>query len=641
MAKQATQVPAMAGAIANQATQAAMAGAIANQATQVPMSVKQPPVPTPDRRLLMRTLYCGELSAAAIDQTVVLCGWVHRRRDHGGVIFLDLRDRSGIAQIVFDPDAAESFALADQVRNEYVLQVEGRVRARPAGSENPDMPTGEVEVLGATLELLNRSDTPPFQLDEYSDAGDEVRLQYRYIDLRRPEMFRALQSRAQIVACIRRLLEARGFLDVETPLLGKSTPEGARDYLVPSRIHSGQFFALPQSPQIYKQLLMMSGIDRYYQIAKCFRDEDLRADRQPEFTQIDIEASFVDAETIMTLTEEMLRELFQQQLAIDLPAFARLTWSEALATYGSDKPNLLNPLYFVDVDDLVKDTAFEVFRGPATAPGGRVTAMRVPGAAARLSRKQLDDYAGFVGQFGAKGLAYIKVNDPADASGLQSPILKFLGEATAMRIIERLAAEAHDIVFFGAGDAATVNASLGAFRDRIAADLDLIQSGFKFCWVTHFPMFESPARGQWTPLHHPFTRPDATPEQVRTDPGKVLSHAYDIVLNGFEIGGGSLRIHDIEMQRAVFEVLGLADRAQKSFAALLNGLKHGCPPHGGIALGLDRLVMLMTGAHAIREVIAFPKTQTASDLMMGAPDDVTTDQLQELALRPLGGDEDA
>lgn len=582
----------------------------------------------------LRTHYCGELTTSSIGDTVELCGWVHRRRDHGGVIFLDIRDRSGIAQVVFDPDTKESFELADQIRSEYVLKLTGLVRARPAGSENPDMPTGAVEVLGRSLSLLNRSKTPPFQLDEYTDAGDEIRLKYRYLDLRRPEMFHNLRRRAEITATIRRFLEAQGFLDVETPILGKSTPEGARDYLIPSRVHPGKFFALPQSPQIYKQLLMMSGIDRYYQIAKCFRDEDLRADRQPEFTQIDIEASFVDSEVIMELTENMMRELFMSQLEVSLPAFERLTWKEAMATYGSDKPNLLNPLRFVDIADLVENSEFKVFQGPALAANGRVVAMRVPAAATRLSRKQLDDYAAFVGKFGAKGLAYIKINDLATgATGLQSPILKFLGEETALQIIKRLGAVTDDIVFFGAGPAAIVNASMGAFRDAIGAELDLIEAGFRFCWVTHFPMFEALGGGKWTPLHHPFTQPDVTAEKLRAAPGEAMSLAFDMVLNGFEIGGGSIRIHDIEMQKAVFDILGLSDRANTDFAALLDGLMHGCPPHGGIAFGLDRLVMLMTGACAIREVIAFPKTQTAADPMLGSPNAATATQLLELAWR--------
>lgn len=581
----------------------------------------------------MRTLYCGELRTGHIGQIVELCGWVHRRRDHGGVIFLDLRDREGIAQVVFDPDAADDFQLANKVRNEFVLHVRGFVHARPAGSENPDMPTGEVEVFGSSLEILNSSRTPPFQLDDYSDAGEEVRLRHRYLDLRRPEMLSHLQMRAKITSTIRQLMEAQGFLDVETPVLGRSTPEGARDYLIPSRVHAGRFYALPQSPQLFKQLLMASGVDRYYQIAKCFRDEDLRADRQPEFTQLDVEASFVSQEDIMQVTETMLKDLFREVLAVEVTSFKRLTWREAMQSYGTDKPDLRNPLQLVDIADQVKDIEFKVFREPATQSDGRVVALRVPGAGS-LSRKELDDYAVFVGKYGAAGLAYIKVNNSgAGMAGLQSPILKFIDEPAVKSILQLTEAGDGDAVFFGAGKTSIVNDSMSAFRDQIARDMNLVEEGFAFCWITQFPMFEEVASGKWTPLHHPFTQPDCTPEALRENPGAALSLAYDVVLNGYELGGGSLRIHQVDMQKAVFEVLAIGEQAEHDFAPLLEALQYGCPPHGGIAFGLDRIVMLMAGAPAIREVIAFPKTQAASDLLMAAPDQVSAEQLRELHLR--------
>ncbi|MCC5871776.1 MAG: aspartate--tRNA ligase [Gammaproteobacteria bacterium] len=581
----------------------------------------------------MRSHYCGQLRAAHVGEEVQLCGWVQRRRDHGGVIFLDLRDREGIAQVVFDPDTEASFALADRVRSEYVLKITGRVRARPDGTVNPDMVTGEIEVLGHDIELLNPSETPPFQLDAWSDAGEDVRLKFRYLDLRRPEMQARLALRARAVSAIRRYYEDFGFIDVETPVLTRATPEGARDYLVPSRTHPGSFFALPQSPQLFKQLLMIGGLDRYYQIARCFRDEDLRADRQPEFTQLDVELSFTDEEEVMTLTENMLRKLFADVLDVQLPEFPRLTWHDAMSRYGSDKPDLRNPLELVDVADLMAGVEFKVFAGPAKDPGGRVAALRAPGGAV-LSRKVIDDYTGFVAQYGARGLAYIKVNDrSAGVEGLQSPIIKFLPAEVIEALLDRVGAADGDLVFFGADTFDVVCESLGALRNRLARDLGLIGAGFAPCWVTRFPMFERSREGQLTPLHHPFTAPACSPEDLLADPAKALSRAYDVVLNGYELGGGSIRIHREDMQRAVFEILKLGQEADVRFGFLLDALRYGCPPHGGIALGIDRLVMLMAGAGAIRDVIAFPKTQTASCLMTSAPSTVDAHQLRDLHIR--------
>lgn len=581
----------------------------------------------------MRSHYCGEVKKSEVGQEVEVCGWVHRRRDHGGVIFLDVRDRSGIVQVVYDPDTQDSFATADRVRNEFVLKAKGLVRDRPDGTVNPEMATGEVEILGSQLEILNAALTPPFQLDEYSEAGEDVRLKYRYMDLRRPEMQEKLKVRAQITSAIRSVLEEENFLEVETPTLSKSTPEGARDYLVPSRTYPGQFFALPQSPQIYKQLLMMSGLDRYYQVARCYRDEDLRADRQPEFTQIDIEASFISAQDIMALTEDMLKKVFRRVLQIELEDFPILSWENAMRDYGSDRPDLRNPLKLQDVADLMQEVDFKVFSGPANDQGSRVVALLAPGGC-RLSRKVIDDYTKFVGVYGAKGLAYIKVNKRSDGiEGLQSPILKFIPEETVELLLDRVDASDGDIVFFGADKSKTVNDAMGALRQKLAEDLEIIGSGFAPCWVVDFPMFSSSREGL-AAEHHPFTRPTSSVEDLLADPISAKAEAYDVILNGYELGGGSLRIHDEEIQEAVFKLLGMDENEVKSkFGFLLDALKFGCPPHGGIALGLDRIVMLMTDSPSIRDVIAFPKTQSASCLMMAAPGEVDEKQLKELNIR--------
>lgn len=581
----------------------------------------------------MRSHYCGHLNESHIDQTVTLCGWVHRRRDHGGVIFLDLRDREGIAQVVVDPDTVEAFALADKVRSEYVLKLTGRVRSRPEGTQNPEMPTGMIEVLGKELEILNGSETPPFQLDEHINVGEDVRLKYRYMDLRRPEIQQRLAFRSKVTTAIRNYLDSEGFLDVETPILTKATPEGARDYLVPSRTHPGSFFALPQSPQLFKQLLMVSGMDRYYQIAKCFRDEDLRADRQPEFTQIDIEASFINEEDVMGIAESMIRKLFKDLLNVELPEFPRMAYSEAMSRFGSDKPDLRIPFELVDVDDLMRQVEFKVFSGPATDPKGRVCALRIPGGAS-LSRKEIDEYTKYVGIYGAKGLAWIKVNELAKGiEGLQSPIVKNMTNVV-MELMQRLAAEDGDIIFFGAGDASTVNESIGALRIKLGHDLNQVCGDWAPLWVVDFPMFEEDDSGRWNAIHHPFTAPSCDPELLEKDPGAALSRAYDMVLNGTELGGGSIRIHDPDMQRTVFRALNIGEEeANDKFGFLLDALKFGCPPHGGLAFGLDRLIMLMTGAQSIRDVIAFPKTQTAACVMTAAPSTVDPKQLREVGIR--------
>jgi len=581
----------------------------------------------------MRSHYCGGINESHIDETVTLCGWVHRRRDHGGVIFLDLRDRDGIAQVVFDPDTPDSFAQADRVRNEYVIQITGRVRRRPEGTENDHMATGQIEVLGKELTILNESATPPFPLDEYTEAGEDVRLRHRYVDLRRPEMAQRLRFRSRVTSYLRNFLDGEGFMDVETPVLTRATPEGARDYLVPSRTHAGSFFALPQSPQLFKQLLMVSGIDRYYQIAKCFRDEDLRADRQPEFTQVDVEASFVTEEDIMNAMERMVRNLFSDLLGVNLPEFPRLPYAEAIRRFGSDKPDLRIPLELVDVEDLVQNVDFKVFSGPAKDPKGRVAALRVPGGS-ELTRKQIDDYTEFVGIYGAKGLAYIKVNDrSAGIEGLQSPIVKFLGEEATMAIMDRVEAADGDLVFFGADKASVVDEALGALRVRLGHDLGMVEGEWAPCWVVDFPMFEEDDDGKLHALHHPFTAP-VSAEELQNNPAGALSRAYDMVLNGTELGGGSIRIHDEATQNVVFNSLGIGkEEAREKFGFLLDALRFGAPPHGGLAFGLDRLVMLMTGAGSIRDVIPFPKTQNATCLMTDAPGEVDEKQLRELHIR--------
>jgi aspartyl-tRNA synthetase len=583
----------------------------------------------------MRSHYCGELNTAHLDQEVTLCGWVHRRRDHGGVIFVDLRDHTGLLQVVFDPDTPEIFSTAERIRNEFVLLITGRVRHRPEGTVNPDLPTGEVEVLGLQLEVLNAAETPPFQLDD-DDVQEETRLRFRYVDLRRPAMQDRLRLRARITRQLREYLDTHGFIDVETPILTRSTPEGARDYLVPSRTHPGDFFALPQSPQLFKQLLMMGGMDRYYQIARCFRDEDLRADRQPEFTQLDVETAFLDENAIMQLMETMVRELFRDIVGVELEdPFPRLSWAECMRRFGTDRPDLRVPLELVDLGDVMKEVEFKVFAGPANDPNGRIAALRLP-AGGELSRKDIDDYTSYVGKYGAKGLAYIKVNDTsAGRDGLQSPILKFLPDDVVAAILERTGAENGDLVFFGADRTTVVNESLGALRVRLGHDRGLLQGEWKPLWVVDFPMFERDEKtNRWMALHHPFTAPNTdAPAALVENPGGMLSRAYDMVLNGTELGGGSIRIHRSDMQQAVLKLLGIGEQeARDKFGFLLDALKYGCPPHGGIAFGLDRLVMLMTGAGSIREVMAFPKTQTAACPLTQAPSMVETGQLLELGI---------
>lgn len=582
----------------------------------------------------MRSHYCGEITETLVDQTVTFCGWVHRRRDHGGVIFLDVRDREGLVQVVFDPDTVEAFNAADSVRSEYVVQITGLVRARPAGSENANMTTGKIEILGKQINILNKANTPPFPLDDYSPVGEDVRLKYRYMDLRRDEMQHNLRFRHKVTTQIRNILDDQGFLDIETPILTRATPEGARDYLVPSRTHQGSFFALPQSPQLFKQLLMVSGFDRYYQIAKCFRDEDLRADRQPEFTQIDMEASFIEEKDIMGAAESMIKAIFKDQMDIDLGEFPHMPYSEAMNRYGSDKPDLRIPMELVDVAEFLQDIEFKVFAGPAKDPKGRVAALKVPGGA-EISRKQIDDYTKFVSIYGAKGLAWIKVNEiEKGVEGLQSPIIKFIGDDNTMKIMEKIDAKNGDIVFFGADKATIVNEALGALRVKLGLDLNMLTKEWAPMWVVDFPMFEETSDGGLTAIHHPFTAPSCSPEELKADPANALSRAYDMVLNGCELGGGSIRIHDQEMQKTVFEILNISEEEQREkFGFLLDALQFGAPPHGGLAFGLDRLIMLMTGSESIREVIAFPKTQSAACVMTQAPGVVETKNLREVGIQ--------
>lgn len=591
--------------------------------------------------MAIRTQYCGSVTESYIDQSITVVGWVHRRRDHGGVIFLDMRDRDGLLQVVIDPDTPEAFATADKARSEFILKITGRVRRRYEGTTNPNMKSGQIELLAKEIETLATSETPPFPLnDDFSNVSEELRLKYRFLDIRRPEMLDRLRFRSKVTSLIRNYLDEHGFLDVETPILTRATPEGARDYLVPSRVSHGEFYALPQSPQLFKQLLMVGGIDRYYQIAKCFRDEDLRADRQPEFTQIDIETSFLDDNDIMDLMEGMTVKLFDELLGVKFDKFERMPYSEAMRDYASDKPDLRIALKLVDVADIMQNVAFKVFSEPATDPKGRVVALRIP-QGAKISRKQIDDYTKFVGIYGAKGLAYIKVNDASNInngvdkeSGLQSPIIKNMSDDVLAELIKRTGAEDGDIIFFGADKAKVVNDAMGALRVKIGHDLNLLTKEWAPLWVVDFPMFEETDDGKWTSVHHPFTKPKGTVDEMKNNPESALSVAYDMVLNGTEIGGGSLRINTLEMQKAVFEALGIDEvQAEEKFSFLLNALKYGAPPHGGLAFGLDRLVMLMTKASSIRDVIAFPKTKTAECPLTEAPAGVDNKQLRELGIR--------
>ena len=590
---------------------------------------------------MKRTHKCNQVTSELIGQEISVVGWIHRRRDHGGVIFFDLRDEDGIVQVVYNPESKDSFSLAETCRNEYVIFSRGLVRERPEGTANDNLVTGQVEIISSDLTILNSSLPTPFQLDEHASVGEETRLKYRFLDLRRTEMQENLRLRSKVSTALRNYLDKEAFIEIETPILTKATPEGARDYLVPSRTFPGQFFALPQSPQLFKQTLMASGFEKYFQFAKCFRDEDLRADRQPEFTQLDIEMSFVDSEEVMNLITGMIRQVFKESLSVDLGDFPKIPYQEAIEKYGIDKPDLRNPLELLEVKDLFKECEFKVFNEPANDIDSRIAAIKVPNGKL-LTRKQIDDYTDFVGNYGAKGLAYIRVEDPTKGrEGLQSPIIKFIEDSILDSLLSTLVVEEGDIIFFGAGKNSVVNDSLAALRDLIAKDLDLLTCDWAPCWVVDFPMFEKNKSGDLTPLHHPFTAPNCSTEELTKDPLSALTDAYDVVLNGTELGGGSVRIHDKEMQQTVLNLLDINDdEAEEKFGFLISALQHGCPPHAGLAIGFDRMIMLMTGSDSIRDVIAFPKTQTASCLLTDAPGQAAQEQLEELHIRFHGLDKE-
>ena len=590
---------------------------------------------------MKRTHKCNQVTSELIGQEISVVGWIHRRRDHGGVIFFDLRDEDGIVQVVYNPESKNSFSLAETCRNEYVIFSRGVVRERPEGTANDNLVTGQVEIISSDLTILNSSLPTPFQLDEHASVGEETRLKYRFLDLRRTEMQENLRLRSKVSTALRNYLDKEAFIEIETPILTKATPEGARDYLVPSRTFPGQFFALPQSPQLFKQTLMASGFEKYFQFAKCFRDEDLRADRQPEFTQLDIEMSFVDSEEVMNLITGMIRQVFKESLSVDLGDFPKIPYQEAIEKYGIDKPDLRNPLELLEVKDLFKECEFKVFNEPANDIDSRIAAIKVPNGKL-LTRKQIDDYTDFVGNYGAKGLAYIRVEDPTKGrEGLQSPIIKFIEDSILDSLLSTLVVEEGDIIFFGAGKNSVVNDSLAALRDLIAKDLDLLTCDWAPCWVVDFPMFEKNKSGDLTPLHHPFTAPNCSTEELTKDPLSALTDAYDVVLNGTELGGGSVRIHDKEMQQTVLNLLDINDdEAEEKFGFLISALQHGCPPHAGLAIGFDRMIMLMTGSDSIRDVIAFPKTQTASCLLTDAPGQAAQEQLEELHIRFHGLDKE-